>query len=86
MTVVYHLCGYDKTTERLAAEFPIPTRFLPTVRTFVEPVPDDDDLVLPYALTVGAVVRLAERSPPPPVEPAQALRPSDITIRTACHC
>lgn len=60
MTVVYHLCGYDKTTERLAAEFPIPTRFLPTVRTFVEPEPDDHDLVLPYTLTADAVVRLAE--------------------------
>ena len=57
---MYHLCGYDKATERLAAEYPIPARFLPTVRAVIEPVPDDRDLVLPYVLTARAVLRLAE--------------------------
>ena len=59
MTVVYHLCGYDRTTELLAAEYPVPARLLPTVRKLIEPVSDDRDLVLPYQLTDGAVLTLA---------------------------
>jgi hypothetical protein len=60
VTIVYHLCGYDKATQRLQAEHPVPTRLLPTVRTFIEPVADDRDLVLPYELTTRAVRTLAE--------------------------
>jgi hypothetical protein len=60
VTVVYHLYGYDKTTGPLAAEHPVPPRLLPTVRTLIEPAPDDRDLVLPYELTTGAVLTLSE--------------------------
>jgi len=60
VNVVYHLCGYDKSTERLAAEHPVPARLLPRVRTLIEPVSDDRDLVLPYELTVGAVLTLSK--------------------------
>ena len=60
MTVVYHLCGYDKVTELLNEEHPVPARLLPLVRTLIKPAPDDRDLVLPYELAAGAVVTLAE--------------------------
>lgn len=57
---MYHLCGYDKATWRLAVEHTVPARLIPTVRGLIDPVPDDRDLVLPYELTVGAVLTLGE--------------------------
>jgi hypothetical protein len=60
VTVVYHLCSYDRTTGKLVAEYPVPARLVPTIRTFIDPVPDDRDLVLSYALTDSAALRLAE--------------------------
>jgi hypothetical protein len=60
MTVVYHLCGYDKATETLAVEHAVPARLLTTVRTLVQPVPDDYDLILPYELATDGVQTLAE--------------------------
>jgi hypothetical protein len=59
VTVVYHLCGYDKATERLAAEHQAPARLLPTIRRLIEPVPDDRDLILPYERTASAVQTVA---------------------------
>jgi hypothetical protein len=60
VTIVYHLCGYDKSTERLVEEHLVPARLLTTIRTLIEPVPDDRDLILPYELTTEAVRTLAK--------------------------
>ena len=59
MTVVYHLSGYDKTSRRLVAEYPVPALLVPMVRTFIRPVPDDRHLVLSYQLTSAAALQLA---------------------------
>jgi hypothetical protein len=59
VTVAYHLCGYDKATGPLAEEQAVPEHLLPAVRTLVETVPDDRDLILPYELTTDAVLTLA---------------------------
>ncbi len=59
MTLIYHLCGYDKTTERLVEEHSVPARLLPIVRTLIEPAPDDRDLVLPYELSAASALTLA---------------------------
>ena len=60
MTVVYHLCGYDKATERLVEEYCVPEDLLSKIRPLVGPSPNDRDLVLTYELTVSAVQTLAE--------------------------
>ena len=57
---MYHLCGYDKATERLVEEHVVPGHLLPMVRTLIKPAAGDCDLVLPYELTTGAVLTLSQ--------------------------
>ncbi len=59
MTLAYDLCAYDRTNALLAREYPVPAQLLPMVRTLIEPVADDHDLVLPYELTPAAAATLA---------------------------
>jgi hypothetical protein len=59
MTVIYHLCGYDRSTDRLVEEHVVPAALLPVVRELVTPVVDDTDLILPYELTASAASTLA---------------------------
>jgi hypothetical protein len=60
VTVVYHLCGYDKMTELLAEEHPVAARLLPMVRTLIKPVAGDRHLVLCYELSNAAVLTLSQ--------------------------
>jgi hypothetical protein len=59
MTVVYHLRGYDKTTEFVSVEFDIPAAMLPLVKALLPDIDADPDLVEPHAIACDQVARLA---------------------------
>jgi hypothetical protein len=69
MSVIYHLCAYDRATDRLVAEHAVPENLLPMVRTLIKPAPEDSDLVLSYELTTGAAQSLSNATGLP-IEPA----------------
>jgi hypothetical protein len=59
VTVKYHLCGYDRSTEFLAVDFDIPESMLPVVRQLVPEAEDDPDFIDPQEITGEQVARLA---------------------------
>ncbi len=59
MTVKYHLCGYDRSTEFLAVEFDIPEALLPMVRQLPPEAEDGPDFVDPHEITSDQTARLA---------------------------
>jgi hypothetical protein len=60
MTVLRHLCGYDKKMEPIAVEHLLPEVLLPKVRTVIKPKRGDRSLALAFDITLANTRKLAD--------------------------
>ncbi len=61
MKVVHMITGYDKVTERLTYEFPVPDRDVPEMRDIANVEPSDTEAAGSYRLDANAAHVVATR-------------------------
>jgi hypothetical protein len=59
MTVKYHLCGYDRSTDFLGVDIDIPPDTLPIVRALLPEAADDPEFIDPLTITDREAVLVA---------------------------
>jgi hypothetical protein len=60
MTIAWHLRGYDRRSDLLAAEYDIKQELLPIMRDLLPEPENDPGMIDPYELTRDQTVRLAD--------------------------
>ena len=60
MTVKYHLCGYDRSTEFLGVDFDIPSAMLATIRDLLPHCDEDPEFIDPLPITTDQAIRVAD--------------------------
>jgi hypothetical protein len=60
VTVKYHLCGYDRSTECLGVDIDIPPQTLPIIRDLLPEAADDPEFIDPLTITDCEAVLVAE--------------------------
>jgi hypothetical protein len=59
MSVAHRITGYDRATEALVEQHPVPRRLLPSAKTAALISADDPDAIWSYKLSTDAANRLA---------------------------